>query len=176
MALAFEALKFAELKFEEPKRASQAVETPLPFHQLSEPLEKVATLLSESQTSPLDLETLTKHTQQALSLACDLFNDHRDRDSEDSEDVVFWVTALHKTAAQHNDDHKHNTLANAYVERLQQLACKARRLALSMDFAFLLNPERQLLSIGFSLDDVSLDTSCYDLLSTSGQPVCHRQR
>lgn len=175
LALAFEALKFAELKFEElefeePKRASQAAAPPSPSHQLSEPLEKVATLLSENQTSRLDLKAITKHTKQALSLACDLFNDHRDRDSEDGEDVVFWVTALHKTAAQHNDHHKNNTITNAkYGERLQQLASKARRLALSMDFAFLLNTERQLLSIGFSLDDVSLDTSCYDLLASEAR-------
>nr|WP_284041554.1 glucoamylase family protein [Halomonas olivaria] len=38
-----------------------------------------------------------------------------------------------------------------------------------MDFAFLLNPERQLLSIGYSLDDYQLDSSCYDLLASEAR-------
>ncbi|WP_301584218.1 GH36-type glycosyl hydrolase domain-containing protein [Halomonas alkaliantarctica] len=194
LALAFEALKFEEIKFEELKRASQSIEKSLPTKPLTEQLEKVATLLSENKTSPLDLKALTKHTKQALKIASDLFNGHhdcnseddnknrgnkdrvnkdivnKDRGKDDGEDVVFWVTALHKTAAQHNADHRKTSIAiSAHGERLQQLASKARRLALSMDFAFLLNSDRQLLSIGFSLDDVSLDTSCYDLLASEAR-------
>ncbi|RUR29569.1 glycosyl transferase [Vreelandella andesensis] len=138
-------------------------------------LQKVAALVSENKTAPLDLEALTTETKQTLGMACDLFNEQRAPGSADnredySDDVIFWVTALHKTAAQHSDDHRKETIAiSTHSERLQQLASKARRLALSMDFAFLLNPERQLLSIGFSLDDASLDTSCYDLLASEAR-------
>ncbi|ASK20345.1 GH36-type glycosyl hydrolase domain-containing protein [Halomonas sp. N3-2A] len=163
LALAFEALKCEELK-----RSSQAAETPSPTKPLTEQLEKIATLVSANKTSPLDLEALTKQTKKALSIAGDLFNEHLA--SDDDKDVLFWVAALHKTAAQHSGDHTNNTIANGtHVKRLQQLASKARRLALSMDFAFLLNPERQLLSIGFSLDDASLDISCYDLLASEAR-------
>ena len=42
-------------------------------------------------------------------------------------------------------------------------------MALAMDFAFLLDPERKLLSIGYSLADNSLDPSCYDLLASEAR-------
>ena len=38
-----------------------------------------------------------------------------------------------------------------------------------MDFKFLLDPERKLLSIGFSLADNTLDSSCYDLLASEAR-------
>ena len=43
------------------------------------------------------------------------------------------------------------------------------KLALSMDFAFLLDRERKLLSIGYSLADNSLDPNCYDLLASEAR-------
>ena len=42
-------------------------------------------------------------------------------------------------------------------------------MALAMDFAFLLDPERKLLSIGYSLTDNLLDPSCYDLLASEAR-------
>ena len=42
-------------------------------------------------------------------------------------------------------------------------------MALGMDFAFLLNRERKLLSIGYSLAGDSLDPSCYDLLASEAR-------
>ena len=38
-----------------------------------------------------------------------------------------------------------------------------------MDFAFLLDPERKLLSIGYSVADNRLDPSCYDLLASEAR-------
>ncbi|HEY0292764.1 MAG TPA: glucoamylase family protein, partial [Hansschlegelia sp.] len=38
-----------------------------------------------------------------------------------------------------------------------------------MDFAFLIDPERKLLSIGFSVPDNRLDPSCYDLLASEAR-------
>jgi hypothetical protein len=42
-------------------------------------------------------------------------------------------------------------------------------MAMAMDFAFLLDPERKLLSIGYSVADNSLDPSCYDLLASEAR-------
>ena len=39
----------------------------------------------------------------------------------------------------------------------------------AMDFAFLLDPERKLLSIGYSQSDNSLDVNCYDLLASEAR-------
>ena len=53
--------------------------------------------------------------------------------------------------------------------RLTALADTAREMAMAMDFAFLLDPERKLLSIGYSPADNSLDPSCYDLLASEAR-------
>ena len=53
--------------------------------------------------------------------------------------------------------------------RLKRWPHTARAMALAMDFAFLLDPERKLLSIGYSLADNRLDPSCYDLLASEAR-------
>ena len=42
-------------------------------------------------------------------------------------------------------------------------------MALAMEFDFLLNAERMLLSIGFVVRDGALDESCYDLLASEAR-------
>ena len=44
-----------------------------------------------------------------------------------------------------------------------------RTLALEMDFGFLLDPDKKLLSIGFSVATNRLDTNCYDLLASEAR-------
>ncbi|HEY6013757.1 MAG TPA: glucoamylase family protein, partial [Candidatus Limnocylindrales bacterium] len=50
--------------------------------------------------------------------------------------------------------------------RLQAVATHARRLFGEMDFSFLFDPTRKLLSIGYSVTTGTLDPSCYDLLAS----------
>ena len=45
----------------------------------------------------------------------------------------------------------------------------ARAMALAMEFGFLLDPERKLLSIGYRVADGTLDPSCYDLLASEAR-------
>ena len=53
--------------------------------------------------------------------------------------------------------------------RLKALAALARETAIAMDFAFLVDPERKLLSIGYSVAENRLDPSCYDLLASEAR-------
>ncbi len=55
------------------------------------------------------------------------------------------------------------------LRRLVAIAETAEYMALSMDFSFLINPERELLSIGYSVDAARLDESCYDLLASEAR-------
>ncbi len=55
------------------------------------------------------------------------------------------------------------------VLRLGAIGRRSRALALAMDFAFLVEPNRQLLSIGYSAAERSLDPSCYDLLGSEAR-------
>jgi cyclic beta-1,2-glucan synthetase len=85
-------------------------------------------------------------------------------------DLVFWTEALKKAAAEHDRDRVQTADApHALKDRLRALAGTAREMALAMDFAFLLDPERKLLSIGYSVAGNRLDPSCYDLLASEAR-------
>ncbi|HLV84978.1 MAG TPA: glucoamylase family protein, partial [Devosia sp.] len=85
-------------------------------------------------------------------------------------DLVFWCEALRKTAFEHERDLlQANAPAIDLTARLQALADGAREMAMAMDFAWLLEPDRKLLSIGYSLVDNTLDPSCYDLLASEAR-------
>ncbi len=82
-------------------------------------------------------------------------------------DALFWVGALRKAAAEHLRDRGLCDAARELLAaRYLAVAEIARRLAMEMDFAFLLDPDRKLLSIGYSVADNRLDPSCYDLLAS----------
>ena len=85
-------------------------------------------------------------------------------------DFVYWIDALKRTLAEHQRDRVQSADVSAMLRaRLKALADTAREMALAMDFAFLLDPERKLLSIGYSLADNRLDPSCYDLLASEAR-------
>ena len=85
-------------------------------------------------------------------------------------DLVFWLESLGRMANEHGRDRSRIAdEPHILKERLSGLAAAAREMALAMDFAFLLDADRKLLSIGFSVADNSLDPSCYDLLASEAR-------
>ncbi|MBQ2263577.1 MAG: glycosyl transferase [Loktanella sp.] len=80
----------------------------------------------------------------------------------DSE-LGFWCQAVEACIAAHLAD----TALDA--ERLTTVETLARDLAMEMDFAFLLDPEKKLLSIGFSVATNTIDANCYDLLASEAR-------
>ena len=89
--------------------------------------------------------------------------------TDEAPDLVYWIRAVGRCAASHARDRRQEQTAQALADRLQALADTARGLALGMDFAFLMDPERRLLSIGYALADQRLDPSCYDLLASEAR-------
>ena len=81
-----------------------------------------------------------------------------------STDVLFWVTA----AAQCVASHRHGAGAALHA-RLQAVEDQARSMAMAMEFGFLRNADRKLLSIGFPVADGVLDPNCYDLLASEAR-------
>ena len=59
--------------------------------------------------------------------------------------------------------------AKALERRLTELAATAGKMLDAMKFGFLLDPARQLLSIGYRVTDGSLDPNCYDLLASEAR-------
>lgn len=89
---------------------------------------------------------------------------------ESSTDIAYWIEALGRAVSEHERDRLELLAVPAATrDRLTALSDTARTMAMEMDFAFLLDPERKLLSIGYSLTENGLDPSCYDLLASEAR-------
>ena len=66
-------------------------------------------------------------------------------------------------------DHLSDRPARSDAQLLDEVEALCRTFALEMDFGFLLDPDRKLLSIGFSVATNRLDTNCYDLLASEAR-------
>jgi cyclic beta-1,2-glucan synthetase len=86
------------------------------------------------------------------------------------DDMIYWADATqHCIESWHRDLTLSDATRLELMARLQTLEITARTMAMSMEFDFLWNPERRLLSIGYRADDGSLDPSCYDLLASEAR-------
>ena len=86
------------------------------------------------------------------------------------EDLVFWSEAVRRAIDSHLSDLLLGEDARAVRQaRLAAMASTLKAMAMAMDFAFLFNTERRLLSIGYRPDDQSLDYNCYDLLASESR-------
>src|SRR5208283_5925349 len=85
-------------------------------------------------------------------------------------DMLFWAQATLKAIDAHSHDLAQLAhAARSAAARLSKLEDAARSMALAMDFGFLFNRHRQLLSIGFLAPEGALDTNCYDLLASEAR-------
>lgn len=85
-----------------------------------------------------------------------------------SDELLFWLDALRNSVVEHQRD-RLLSAAPLLEARVRSVAKQARAVVAGMDFAFLFNTERDLFSIGYSLADNSLDSSCYDLLASEAR-------
>ncbi|MCB5184281.1 protein ndvB [Methylobacillus gramineus] len=128
--------------------------------------EEIATHLHDTQVMTM-LPALKRLTDKTAVVVQGLIpvSDH-----DNPPELVIWVNALAKSVAAHHDDQALlQPSSDAFNDRLQTMAANAREMALAMDFAFMIEPERKLLSIGYSLQDNHLDPSCYDLLASEAR-------
>lgn len=79
--------------------------------------------------------------------------------------IACWMDAACRSLADHVDD----LAAPADPVLLAGIEEAARSLAMEMDFGFLLDPEKKLLSIGFSVATNQPDANCYDLLASEAR-------
>ena len=93
-----------------------------------------------------------------------------ERGDDASADMLFWVDAAHRSLESRQRDLAQTAEARASLERrLQTIAATARTMANAMEFDFLLNEDRRLLSIGYLATEDRLDPSCYDLLASEAR-------
>ena len=126
-------------------------------------LEDIKTLLKGAQAQDTSLPVLRRLTEKAAKL---IDESVPAGDLDGWRDTAFWISALRTQVGEYVRDQQADQTLSA---RLARLADIARDMAVGMDFAFLLDPERKLLSIGYSMADNTLDPSCYDLLASEAR-------
>ena len=77
-------------------------------------------------------------------------------------EALFWTRAIAACLTS-------NRGAPVAPDRLRAVARMARSFAMAMDFGFLLDPEKELLSIGFAVSTNTRDASCYDILASEAR-------
>src|SRR5581483_8672847 len=93
-----------------------------------------------------------------------------ERGDSDSAELQFWGEATQRSIQSHARDLRQSPPEAAALEaRLSNLDAAARAFVDAMDFGFLLNSERRLLSIGYRVPEGCNDSSCYDLLASEAR-------
>ena len=142
----------------------------LPAHTaLSTHLNDMALLLEQAKTLTPCLDRLMHLSHSALALSGQ-YDVVSTQPVETPQTLYFYLQAINIVLAEHAADEQATFVEQQQLQqRLGALAWHARALAMAMDFGFLLNTERNLLSIGFNLADNQLDNSCYDLLASEAR-------
>jgi cyclic beta-1,2-glucan synthetase len=111
--------------------------------------------------STAGLRTLLPHADAIADFAHVLSTERGDADGAD---VLSSATALRASIQSHLRES-----ALPMASRLDTLMATARTMFDAMDFGFLFDHDRQLLSIGYRVSDGTLDPSCYDLLASESR-------
>jgi cyclic beta-1,2-glucan synthetase len=137
--------------------------------ELDDALDAFAAVLHHPPSSPSDIAAiLTDLAQkaQALNVMAQAWSDKMGGPSDN--EVIVWAEALRACVGTHRRDLEANARL-AVAERLKTIAADSRRLFNAMEFGFLFDEDRQLLSIGYRAEDGSLDSNVYDLLASEAR-------
>jgi cyclic beta-1,2-glucan synthetase len=133
--------------------------------------EAISALASELDRPLADTETSAERLAGLAATAEVLVDITRalaiERGEDARSDMLFWAQAVRNCIASHQ--HDASTEPHDLAARLAALAETARDMALAMEFGFLLDPQRMLLSIGFVAPQGELDPNCYDLLASEAR-------
>ncbi len=141
------------------------------LHQLDEELAAVSSALQQASITQVDSQKQLADLRASVEIMVDSASALAiERDDGSGADMLLWARALLSSIDAHGDDLAQAAVAaGAQRERLTVLESTARSMALAMDFGFLLDPDRQLLSIGYLVNEGALDHNCYDLLASEAR-------
>ncbi|MDO8289847.1 MAG: glucoamylase family protein [Parvibaculum sp.] len=150
----------------EVERLSREHQTHSPtWHQLNEAIDGFATLLYAAAHRDSFAKEFTELEVRAETIS-DIFKVLSAESGVADPDLIYWIDALSLSIASH---HRDVINAQSLTERLVTIATKARSMALEMDYKFLFDDDRKLLSIGYLVTEGKLDPSCYDLLASEAR-------
>src|SRR5271165_1026213 len=116
---------------------------------------------------PAQLMDLAHQAATVVDIAQTLASERGD---ENGVEMLFWVQAAQRSIDSHRQDvNKTAAITQALNHRLAALESTARSMAEAMEFGFLFDQGRKLLSIGYLVAEGRLDPSCYDLLASEAR-------
>jgi cyclic beta-1,2-glucan synthetase len=127
----------------------------------------IDTVRNEPETAAIRTLNLVVLAGEIRKLATAI---HQEVRTDRSEDLSRWAVKLEATAEAHvSDSHFEERDIDAMRAKLEALRDRARLIAFKMDFSFLLRRDRNLLSIGYRVEERQLDEACYDLLASEAR-------
>ena len=134
-------------------------------------LEAIRTTLNQAYVDAAELAPQLAAAAALLTALMQIANEQVDsRADGNGEALHYWLHAAARSLdAVRSEMAQPPAAADAFKERLSALTSTALAMANAMDFGFLLDPQRQLLSIGYRVADGTLDPSCYDLLASEAR-------
>ncbi len=119
------------------------------------------------QAIAMRLAEVASHGATMVDIARTLASERGD---EAGAEMLFWAEATLASIESHQRDLAPPADAvRSLQQRLATLEATARTMVHAMEFGFLLDPDRKLLSIGYRVAEGILDPSCYDLLATEAR-------
>ncbi|MDY6948671.1 MAG: glucoamylase family protein, partial [Pseudomonadota bacterium] len=138
--------------------------------QIADALTGLSTVLAHDAQSADITTSLGKADAYATVLSDGARALASEHDDAAYQDLHFWAEAAQRSVRSWQRDlDAADDMDQHIASRLLAVAATAHTLALSMDFGFLLDEERKLLSIGYRVPDGIRDESCYDLLASEAR-------
>jgi cyclic beta-1,2-glucan synthetase len=139
------------------------------WRRLDDEIKRLAAVLFQGSANAIAAEQrLAELSEQAVVLADTVRHIALEEDGQAGTDLQFWANAVGACIEGHRRDLQASGTAELNA-RLKSLEMTARSMALSMEFDFLLAPDRLLFSIGYQVSEGALDPSCYDLLASEAR-------
>ena len=140
-------------------------------HQIYDAIDVLAEALRESTKAKSHLATYLVIIAAHAATLSDSMQAHAGEQGGDAySDMLFWADAIQRAIESwHRDVALTDTVRRALNQRLLAIETAARGMALAMEFDFLLDAERKLLSLGYRVAEGTLDPSCYDLLASEAR-------
>jgi cyclic beta-1,2-glucan synthetase len=139
------------------------------WRQLDDAIEKLAIDLRQHQQNDSSIaERLADVAIRAETIA-DISKALSIESGKDvGSDLMFWTEAVCQAIKSHGRDLDESQPVNS-AARLVTFAKGARAIALEMEYGFLFDEDRKLLSIGYLVSEGKLDLNCYDLLASEAR-------
>ena len=139
------------------------------WRQLDDAIEKLDTDLQEHEKTRTNFQDRLADFAVRAETIADIAKALSIESGNDADtDLAFWTNAVCRAIKSHSRD-RGTSQSSFFAARLLQFAKEAREMALEMEYGFLFDEDRKLLSIGYLASEGKLDLNCYDLLASEAR-------